>query len=294
MEKGESSIRHFSERMRRDKGSGVFSPEGLIIPALIVASWYLATRGGTTLLPSPEQVMRVLLSPGSDIASCGSLLWNIFVSLARVVAGLLAGILIGTPVGFLMGAHRLSRRLLFLITEMARPLSPLALLPFSIIVFRDTTLTKVLGLTELRYSRHLFNEIQLGMVFILLWGAVFPIILDTMHGVRGVRKRHLEVAKVSGAGRWFTFLHVMIPASLPDILSGYRMAVGRCWMVIIAAEMLPGTNSGIGYLLRYSYQISRYDVMAACVIVIALVGALFAKGLADMGEARLLLRAEER
>lgn len=245
-------------------------------------------------MPSPGQVLRVLVSPGSDIASCGSLLWNIFVSLARVVAGLLAGILIGTPLGFLMGAHRLSRRMLFLITEMARPLSPLALLPFSIIVFRDATLTRVLGLNELRYSRHLFNEIQLGMVFILFWGAVFPIVLDTMHGVRGIRKRHLEVAKVSGAGGWFTFVHVMVPASFPDILAGYRMAVGRCWMVIIAAEMLPGTNSGIGYLLRYSYQISRYDVMAACVMIIALVGALFAKGLADMGEARLLLRAEER
>lgn len=272
----------------------MFAPEGLVIPALLVLLWYMATRGGNTVLPPPETVLAVLSTPGRDIASSGSMLWNTFVSLARVVAGLLAGILIGTPVGFLMGAHRPSRRMLFLITEMARPLSPLALLPFAIIVFRDTTLTKLAGLSQLRYTRHLFNEIQLGMVFVLFWGAVFPIILDTMHGVRGIRKRHLEVAKVSGAGRWFTFAHVMVPASLPDIASGYRMAVGRCWMVIIAAEMLPGTNSGIGYLLRYSYQISRYDAMAACAVVIAVVGALFAKGLADMGEARLVLRAEER
>jgi NitT/TauT family transport system permease protein len=284
--------------LRRGKGrgsdSGIFAPEGLVIPLVLLAGWFWATRGGATVLPRPESVLSVLMSPGSDIASCGSLLWNVFVSLARVTAGLLAGIVIGTPAGFLMGAHRLSRRLLFLVTEMARPLSPLALLPFSILVFRGTNLSDLLGLRELRYSRHLFNEIGLGMIFILFWGAVFPIVLDTMHGVRGVRRRHIEAARVSGAGKWFTFRHVILPASMPDIISGYRMAVGRCWMVIIAAEMLPGTNSGIGYLLRYSYQISRYDVMGACVAVIAVIGALFAKGLADMGEAKLLLRAEER
>lgn len=284
--------------LRRGKGkgsdSGIFAPEGLMIPFALLAAWFWVTRGGASVLPRPESVLAVLMSPGSDIASCGSLFWNVFVSLARVTAGLLTGILIGTPAGFLMGAHRFSRRMLFLVTEMARPLSPLALLPFSILVFRGTNLTSLLGLRELRYSRHLFNEIGLGMVFILFWGAVFPIVLDTMHGVRGVRRRHIEAARVSGAGRWFTFRHVILPASMPDIISGYRMAVGRCWMVIIAAEMLPGTNSGIGYLLRYSYQISRYDVMGACVAVIAVIGALFAKGLADMGEARLLLRAEER
>ncbi len=132
------------------------------------------------------------------------------------------------------------------------------------------------------------------MIFVLFWGAVFPVILETMHGVRGIRRVHYEAARVSGAGKWFTFTHVTLPASLPDILAGYKMAMGRTWMVIIAAEMLPGTNSGIGYLLRYSYTISRYDVMLACIVIIALVGALFSKGLADMGEASLVLRAKER
>jgi len=72
------------------------------------------------------------------------------------------------------------------------------------------------------------------------------------------------------------------------------MAVGRCWMVIIAAEMLPGTNSGAGYLLRYSYQLSRLDVMLACIFVIALIGLLFSRGLERAGERRLRLRAGER
>lgn len=282
-------------RTGKKEGSGVFSPEGLLIPAAIILYWYFATRGGeSSVLPPPSAVLAVLAKPAADIASSGSLLWNIYVSLVRVMLGLAAGIVIGTPIGFLMGSSRLSRRALYLVTELARPLSPLALLPLSIILFRNTTLTSVLGMNYLRYSRHIFNEVQLGMVFVLFWGAVFPVILDTMHGVRGIRKAHYEAASIAGADRWFTFTHLMIPAALPDILAGYRMAMGRTWMVIIAAEMLPGTNSGIGYLLRYSYTISRYDVMLACIVIIALIGALFSKGLADMGEASLVLRAKER
>ncbi len=278
----------------RGRGSGVLSPEGLILPLVLLLFWHFSTRGGGTVLPPPSDVLRVLADPGSDIASSGSLLWNIYLSLVRVVLGMAAGILIGTPIGFLMGANGTTRRTLYLVTELARPLSPLALLPLSIILFRNTTLTTLLGLDHLRYSRHIFNEVQLGMIFVLFWGAVFPVILETMHGVRGIRRVHYEAARVSGAGKWFTFTHVTLPASLPDILAGYKMAMGRTWMVIIAAEMLPGTNSGIGYLLRYSYTISRYDVMLACILIIALVGALFSKGLADMGEASLVLRAKER
>lgn len=278
----------------RERGSGVLSPEGLILPLVLLLFWHFSTREGGTVLPPPSDVLRVLADPASDIASSGSLLWNIYLSLVRVILGMAAGILIGTPIGFLMGANGTTRRTLYLVTELARPLSPLALLPLSIILFRNTTLTTLLGLNHLRYSRHIFNEVQLGMIFVLFWGAVFPVILETMHGVRGIRRVHYEAARVSGAGKWFTFTHVTLPASLPDILAGYKMAMGRTWMVIIAAEMLPGTNSGIGYLLRYSYTISRYDVMLACILIIALVGALFSKGLADMGEASLVLRAKER
>ncbi len=119
-------------------------------------------------------------------------------------------------------------------------------------------------------------------------------ILETMHGVRGVRKVYIEAARVLGASRLFIFRHVLLPASLPDIFAGYRMAVGRCWMVIIAAEMLPGTNSGIGYLLRYSYQLSRLDIMLACIFIIAIIGLVFSRGLELLGEKWLLLRARER
>jgi NitT/TauT family transport system permease protein len=268
---------------------------GFIIPCLLLIWWFLATGGGRdTLLPSPQRVGLILLHPLRDQISTGSLAWSALVSLTRVALGFSLAALIGIPVGLLMGASTGSRKLLSVIVEMARPLSAIALLPLSIIIFKAITLSQFFGMDHLRYSRHMLNELQLGMIFILFWGGVFPIILGTMQGVRSVRKIHLEVAGILGAGRLFTFRHVLIPSALPDIFHGLRLGIGRCWMVIIAAEMLPGTNSGIGYLIRYSYQLSRYDIMLASIIIVAVIGALLSKGLESIGEKSLVLRGRER
>ncbi len=215
-------------------------------------------------------------------------------SLARVAVGFSLAALVGIPLGLVMGASAHARRLLSLMVEMARPLSAIALLPLSIIIFKARTFAQVLGLRHLMYQKNLLNEMQLGMIFILFWGGVFPIILGTMQGVRSVRKIHLEAAGILGAGRLFTFRSVIVPSALPDIFHGLRMGIGRCWMVIIAAEMLPGTNSGIGYLIRYSYQLSRYDIMLASIIIVACIGAAFSRGLEALGEKSLVLRSRER
>ncbi len=246
------------------------------------------------MFPAPGMVFRVLLHPFTDQLSTGSLAWSSLVSLTRVSMGFLLAVLFGVPIGLLMGAYGNARKLLSLTVEMARPLSAIALIPLSILIFKATTLAQLLGLHGVMYRRNLLNEVQLGMLFVLFWGGVFPIILGTMQGVRSVRKIHLEAARSLGAGGGFTFRHVMIPSALPDIYHGLRMGIGRCWMVIIAAEMLPGTNSGIGYLIRYSYQLSRYDIMLACIIMVAVIGALFAKGLESLGERSLILRSRER
>lgn len=268
---------------------------GLILPVVLLLAWALATGSGTsTLFPSPLRVAGVLVHPFTGILATGSLAWNVSVSLVRIIMGFGLAVLAGVPLGMLMGSSANTRRFLSLTVEMARPLSAIALLPLSILIFRSVTLSQALGLGELRYQRHMLNEIQLGMLFILFWGGVFPIILGTMQGVRSVRDLHLEAAKVLGAGRSFTFRHVLLPSALPDIFHGLRLGIGRCWMVIIAAEMLPGTNSGIGYLIRYAYQMSRYDVMLACLVVVAIIGAMLSKGLEALGERSLVLRSRER
>ena len=268
---------------------------GLVIPLLLLLWWVLITgEGSDTLLPSPAEVFSILVHPFQDQISTGSLIWSMTVSLVRITLGFSLAAIIGIPIGLMMGASRHVRKFLSLMIEMARPLSAIALLPLSIILFKSETLTQFFGMSYLRYQRHLFNEMQLGMIFILFWGGVFPIILGTIQGVRSVRKLHLEAAKVLGARKVFVFRHVMIPSALPDIFHGLKLGIGRCWMVIIAAEMLPGTNSGIGYLIRYSYQLSRYDIMLACLVIVAIIGAFFSKGLEALGEKSLVLRSRER
>ncbi len=266
-----------------------------MIPCLLIIWWFTVTGGGRdTLLPSPEEVTSILCNPFQDQISTGSMAWSTLVSLVRVTLGFSLAALIGIPVGLLMGASHHARKYLSLMVEMARPLSAIALLPLSIIIFKARTFSQLLGLEYLRYQKNLLNEMQLGMIFILFWGGVFPIILGTIQGVRSVRKMHLEAAGILGANRLFTFRHVIIPSALPDIFHGLKLGIGRCWMVIIAAEMLPGTNSGIGYLIRYSYQLSRYDIMLASIVIVAFIGALFSKGLESLGEKYLVLRSKER
>ena len=268
---------------------------GFAIPCLLILWWLIATGGGRdTLLPSPGEVLNVLLHPLVDQISTGSLAWSTFVSLSRVMLGFMLAALAGIPIGLIMGASVNVRKYFSLIVEMARPLSAIALLPLSIIIFKAKTFAQLFGLEHLRYQKNLLNEMQLGMIFILFWGGVFPIILGTIQGVRSVRKLHLEAAEILGAGKLFTFRNVIIPSALPDIYHGLKLGIGRCWMVIIAAEMLPGTNSGIGYLIRFSYQLSRYDIMLASIVIVASIGALLSKGLEFLGEKSLVLRSRER
>ncbi len=278
-------LKGFGQKLKR------FLP-GLLIPLILLTLWSIFAS--STMLPSPIKVFGILAEPSKDLLGCGSFFWNTSVSLIRVSIGLFFAVVLGTPIGFMMGASKSVKKFLSLVTELARPLSPIALLPLSIILFKDTSFTELFGLSHLKYSRHILNELQIGMVFILAWGGIFPVILETMFGVRSVRKVYIEAAQVLGASRFFTFKHVLLPAALPDIFTGYRMAVGRCWMVIIAAEMLPGTNSGIGYLLRYSYQLSRLDIMLACILLIAVIGFIFSRGLEFLGEKWLILRVKER
>jgi NitT/TauT family transport system permease protein len=262
----------------------------------VLLLWWIVSTGGNYdgMFPPPGKVLEILLHPFTDQMSSGSIAWSVFVSIVRISLGFTLAVLIGIPLGLLMGSADLARKMLSLITEMARPLSAIALLPLSIMIFKSRTLTDVFGPASLKYHRHILNELQLGMIFILTWGGFFPILLGTIQGVRGVKKLYVEAARVLGASKAFIFRHILLPGALPDIFTGLRLAISRCWMVIIAAEMLPGTNSGIGYLIRYSYQMSRYDIMLACLVIVAIIGAFLSKGLEAVGEKSLMLRSTER
>jgi NitT/TauT family transport system permease protein len=158
------------------------------------------------------------------------------------------------------------------VIEILRPVCPIAWIPFAIAVFKITTLPEFLGLG---YTRTIFDHLQLGMIFVIFWGAFFPILINTLDGVAGVRRDYIKLARMLGAGKLQLLTNVAIPAAFPMILTGLRQGVGLSWFVIIAAEMLPGSEIGIGYLLMYAADQSAMNIVLASIIIIGAIGASF-------------------
>ena len=223
------------------------------------------------ILPTATHVARQLLHPLQDHYASGSLASNTLISFIRVVIGFSFAAVAGTALGLLMGSIKTIRGLLEPLIELLRPLCPIAWIPFAIAVFKLQTVSQLLGIP---YGRTIFDQVQPGMVFVLFWGAFFPIVVNTLDGVAGTRRSYLLLARTLGANRRQLFFHVYLPAAMPMILTGMRQGIGTCWFVIIAAEMLPGADSGIGYLLMYASDQSGMDIVIASMIIIASIGAI--------------------
>ncbi len=244
-----------------------------VVPVLLLAAWQISAvhLQQPWLFPPVSRVVEQLLHPLRQHYASGSLLMNTSVSLLRVLIGFALAAVVGIPLGVLMGSVRTIRGLIEPLVELLRPLCPIAWLPFAIAVFKLKTVPQLFGV---RFSHTILDHLQLGMIFVLFWGGFFPILVNTLDGVMGVRRNYLLLAKTLGASRLQSFVHVCLPAAMPMILTGLRQGIATCWFVIIAAEMLPGSDSGIGYLLIYAADQSAMDIVIASMIIIGVVGAL--------------------
>ena len=130
-----------------------------------------------------------------------------------------------------------------------RPVSPLAWLPIGLYVFRDSEQTGV---------------------FIIMISSIWPTLVNTCFGVANVSKEYLDVAKTLGTSQIRTITHIIIPAALPNIVSGLRISMGIAWLVIVAAEMLLGT--GLGYFIWNEWNNLYIPNILVTIIVIGLVG----------------------
>jgi len=136
------------------------------------------------------------------------------------------------------------------IVEILRPIPPLAWIPFAIIWF---------GITNTAAG------------FIIFIGAFFPILLNTVAGVKGVNRTWLETATVYGANERQIMTKVVLPAAAPTIWTGLRVSLGIAWQCVVAAEMLPGTSSGLGYMIMAAYNLGQMQVIIAGMIVIGFI-----------------------
>ncbi len=185
-------------------------------------------------------------------------------SLWRVAKGYFLALLIGTPLGFLLGTSKALQAMFDPVIQVLRPISPLAWLPLGLVLFRQS---------------------EPAGLFAIALCSMWPTVVNTKHGVQAVPQDFLNVAKVLRLSRWKTLTKVLIPSTLPYIFTGYRLSLGLAWLVIVAAEMLTGTP-GIGGFLWQEYNSLIYSHILLCILTIGLVGFTLDR-LMGLAEARL-------
>ena len=175
-----------------------------------------------------------------------------YYSLIRVAKGFTLGILMGTPLGFMLGLSKTFNRMFDPVIQVLRPISPLAWLPLGLIVFQKS---------------------EPAALFTIAICSMWPTVINTMSGVRSIPQEYRNVATVLRLSRIQTFTKVLIPATLPHMFTGYRLSLGIAWLVIVASEMLTGTP-GIGGFLWQEYNSLIYAHIVLCILTIGIVGYL--------------------
>ena len=224
-----------------------------VIPILLILVWQVLAVlvNNEFILPSVDSVVAVLIHPTVNILGSGSLLENGMTSLVRVVLGFAIGVLVAVPLGILMGHLEIANDLFDSIIQILRPIPPIAWIPLALAWFK-------IGLASI--------------LFIIFIGAFFPVLLNTIDGVRRVSRTWIETAYIFGTSELQLIYKVIIPAAAPTIWTGLRVGFGIAWMSVVAAEMLPGTSSGLGYLIMYSYNYGQVQVIIAGMSVIGFIG----------------------
>jgi NitT/TauT family transport system permease protein len=261
---------------------------GTILPLLLLGAWHYAASRPGTLVPTVSDVCRIILQPAAKPESIDTpcLGFSALVSLTRVGLGYLLAVTLAVPLGLLIGRNAAARAAVSPLVTMLRVVCPIAWLPLAILLLGVGNLAETIWGIPAAYRHKLLFEIQPAMVFIICWGAFFPILLATASSAHAVRKSLLENAWLLGAGSWSLFRHVVLPHSLPSIVSGMRIGLGISWMVIVAAELYPGTRSGLGYTIWVSQDTVQYQYTFAAVFYIMAIG-LIINGLLWFLEKRL-------
>lgn len=226
---------------------------GFIVPLALIISWeaIAIAISNPFILPRLETIVDVLLHPSEDLLGTGSLLYNAWRSIQRVGLGFLLAALLGIPLGIAMGRYYWLNQLMDTTIQALRPIPPLAWVPLALAWFR-------IGLTSI--------------VFIIFIGAFFPILINTIDGVKSVKKTWMEVAMTLGTSEFNLLAKVVLPGAAPIIWTGLRLGFGIAWMTVVAAEMLPGTISGLGYLIMYAYNFGQVNVIIAGMAAIGIIG----------------------
>ncbi len=237
--------------------------------ACVLLAWTLVSTTVAPDLPSPlrtwQESRRYILEPffkdGEMNQGIGRLA---FYSLVRVGKGFALALLLGTPIGFLLGLSKTFHASFDPIVQFLRPISPLAWLPLGLVIFQKS---------------------EPAAIFTIALCAMWPTVINTAVGVRSISQEYLNVGRVLKLSRTRMLTRIIVPAALPYVFTGYRLSLGLAWLVIVAAEMLTGTP-GVGGFLWQEYNSLVYSHILLSVLTIGAIGFLLDR-LMGLVEARV-------
>ncbi len=209
---------------------------------------------GLRYLPSPDEVYNafIISAIDGDPFTQLPLINHIVASLNRFVWGFALALAVALPIGLLMGASKYSRYLGMPVTEIMRPIPPLALAGFFFAAF----------------------GVLYGPIITVFYGVFFPVLYNVMFGVRSVDPILMDAARTQGASRLQLFSKVILPFTVPYLMTGITIGLGIGWMVIVAAEWIAAPGGGVGALILSTYTNGAYQYMFVGIISVAILGIL--------------------
>ncbi|RQV23790.1 ABC transporter permease [Burkholderia cenocepacia] len=234
-----------------------------VLPALLFALWSVGSARGwiaPQILPPPERVVDTL----AELASSGDLVRHTLISLQRVLVGFAAGTLLGVAIGVALGLSRTLEAYVLPSFNALVQIPVLGWLPFLLLL---------VGVGEpLKY-------------LLIAHAALVPVTLSTLQGFRQAPPALDEVARGFGYTRRQRIVHVVLPAAIPTLATGARLAFTKSWLALVVVELV-ASSEGLGYLIVYGRQLFQLDLVMAAVVVVGAVGLLINRAL-DALEARL-------
>ena len=224
---------------------------------ILLALWQALCSAPDASLPGPVQVVQdtweLIVDPfyqgeGTD----QGLFWQLIASLKRVAVGYTLAAIVGIAVGILIGVSLLMFQALDPIFQVLRTVPPLAWLPIALAAFKDS---------------------QPAAIFVIFITAIWPIVINTAVGVQNIPQDYNNVAKVLQLSRMDYFFKVLLPATVPYIFTGLKIAIGLSWLAIVAAEMLTG-GVGIGFFIWDAYNSGSNSEVILAIVYVGIVGLL--------------------
>ena len=222
---------------------------GIVFLIALIAIWEVASRSGLLnplILPAPARILGVF----SDLISSGQIPWQILVSMKRAAAGYFLAAAVFIPLGIVMGLSQRIYCLFEVAVEMLRPVPPPVVIPVAMLFF---------GLED---------EMK---IFVIFFSCAWPILLNTLDGVRSVDWVLLNTARTFGLSRAKTIRQVVLPAASPQIMTGLRVSLPITLILVVISEMVDSTD-GIGYFILDSQRRFKVAQMYAGMLSLAILG----------------------